>query len=201
MDASTAAHERGDFGDAGRRAYAFFWGDFADWYIEASKCKLYSDDAELKAAAQRTLVYVLERALRLWHPFMPYISEQLWQAIPHEGTSLMMAAWPAEGGARCAVAEAHFEVLRGVVGAVRNARAEYTVEISKKVEAVVVAERAEERTALLQEAPALCALAKVELDSFQVCPACRCGRCVCCNERTARPLCACVLIPSTVPYP
>ena len=164
----TAAHDRHDFSEAGRAAYDFFWLDFADWYIEASKARL-QGDPEDRAAAQRVLVYVAERAMRIWHPFMPYISEQLWQALPHEGESLVVAAWPEGRGARCAAAARLWGgALRAVVGAVRNARAEYTVELSKKVEAVVVAEDEETRAALRDEAAALCLLAKIEPSTFRV---------------------------------
>jgi valyl-tRNA synthetase len=170
VDASTKSHEKQDFGEAGRLAYEFFWHDFADWYIEASKARLYSTNAFDKRTAQRILVYVLERTLRLWHPFMPYISEQLWQALPHAGPSLMTVAWPEAAGARCPVAEAHFEVLRLIVGAVRNARAEYKVEVSKKVEAVIVVEDRNVREAMRAEAGVLCLLAKIEPLSVQVRP-------------------------------
>lgn len=81
--------------------YEFFWNDFADWYIEASKARLYSDDASVKGQTQSVLVYVLERSLRLWHPFVPYISEELWRAVPHHGDALITAPWPAQGSARC----------------------------------------------------------------------------------------------------
>ena len=111
-------------------------------------------------------MYVLERSLRLWHPFMPYISETLWQAMPHQGTALVVAAWP-EGGARCEAALAQFGVFQEVVGAVRNARADYSVEISKKVEAAVVVEDAELRAALSGESAALCQAAKIAPDSFR----------------------------------
>ena len=94
IDKQTASHDKQDFGEAGRLMYEFFWFDFADWYIEASKARLYSSDAAQQRTAQQVLVYVLERTLRLWHPFMPYISEQLWAALPHQGAALMMAPWP-----------------------------------------------------------------------------------------------------------
>jgi valyl-tRNA synthetase len=149
--------------------YEFFWFDFADWYIEASKARLYANDGAARAVARNTLVYVLDRALRLWHPFMPFITEQLWGALPHAGAdALMLAAWPEGGGARSLDAEAHFEIVRRVVGTVRNARAEYDVPLGRRVQAIVAVEDGGLRGVLESEAAALCLLAKVELDTVQV---------------------------------
>ena len=169
---STAAHDRQDFGEAGRLLYEFFWFDFADWYIEASKARLYGGDAAAKRTAQRVLVYVLERSLRLWHPFLPFVTEQLWAAVPHTGASLMVAQWPEAGGARCATAEAQFESLKRIVGSVRNARSEYEVPLSKKVQAILAVEDEALRAAVQGEAAALCLLAKIEHDSLR-------ARCCC----------------------
>jgi valyl-tRNA synthetase len=84
------------FGEAGRQLYDFFWSEFADWYIEIAKIRLYGADARAQATARRVLVYVLEHALRLLHPFIPFVTEAAWQHLPHEGESLMMANWPHE---------------------------------------------------------------------------------------------------------
>ena len=94
MDRSTEAHDKYEFSEAGRILYDFFWSDFADWYIEASKARMYSTDIDTKRTTQAVLVYVVERTLRLWHPFMPYITEELWQAVPHQGEALITAPWP-----------------------------------------------------------------------------------------------------------
>ncbi|MGB9299510.1 MAG: class I tRNA ligase family protein, partial [Anaerolineae bacterium] len=82
------------FGEAGRQIYEFLWSEFADWFIEASKERLYGDDEEAKATALHVLVHVFERSLRLLHPLMPYVTEEIWQHLPHEGESLMIAPWP-----------------------------------------------------------------------------------------------------------
>ena len=102
IDRSTELHAKYDFGEAGRVLYDFFWSDFADWHIEASKARLYSRDVAEKRTTQEVLAYVIERTLRLWHPFMPFVTEELWQAVPHSGPALITAPWPEPGLARCA---------------------------------------------------------------------------------------------------
>ncbi len=82
------------FGEAGRHIYEFLWGEYADWFIEASKVRLYAEDEEAKETTLHVLIYVLERTLRLLHPFMPFVTEEIWQHLPHEGESLMIAPWP-----------------------------------------------------------------------------------------------------------
>jgi valyl-tRNA synthetase len=82
------------FGEAGRQIYDFLWGDFADWYIEAAKPRLRGDDPD---PVRQTLVYVLDQTLRLLHPYIPYVTEELWQHIPHvagEQPALIIAEWP-----------------------------------------------------------------------------------------------------------
>ena len=81
--------------------YDFFWSEFCDWYLEMAKPALRSEETEAADAARSTLAYVLENALRLLHPFMPFITEEIWQQLPHaEGAreSIMISAWPAAGG-------------------------------------------------------------------------------------------------------
>jgi len=82
------------FGEAGKQIYEFLWGEFADWFIEATKVRLYADDEDAKSTALHVLVCVFEGALRLLHPFMPFVTEEIWQHLPHEGESLMVAPWP-----------------------------------------------------------------------------------------------------------
>lgn len=112
INAVSAALDRYDFAEAGRLVYEFFWGDFADWYIEAAKTRLYADDAARMADTQRVLVYVYDSVLRLAHPFMPFVTEELWQVMPHTGAcvlqgvrvyhamsgeALIVAQWPSRG--------------------------------------------------------------------------------------------------------
>lgn len=167
-DAVTAALEAYEFGEAGRLMYEFFWFDFADWYIEIAKSRLYSDDADRKRCAQTVLAYVLEASTRLWHPFIPYVTERLWRAIPHQGDALMSAAWPDSGLPCCTAARTQFDILKQIVSAVRNARSEYNVEISKKVSAVFCIEDALLRDTLTQELDSVCLLAKIDSTSVSV---------------------------------
>src|SRR5262249_39135310 len=85
------------FGEAGKAIREFIWSELCDWYIEAAKVRLRGTPDEQRAVAQ-TLAYTLERSLRLLHPFMPFVTEALWQELPHADESLMIAAWPEAGG-------------------------------------------------------------------------------------------------------
>ena len=153
-----------DFGPAGQAIYSFLWDEYADWYIEISKRRMASDDAAAEAQARRTLVYVLDTCLRLLHPFMPYITEELWQRLPHDGPSLMIAPWPQSDDAPLAedkAASSQFSSLQAVTRAIRNARAEYRVEPSKKIAATILA-TGDLAEALQAESDALSFLARVD---------------------------------------
>ncbi|URN92890.1 MAG: valine--tRNA ligase [Candidatus Pristimantibacillus lignocellulolyticus] len=127
-----------EFGETGRVLYNFIWDDLCDWYIEFSKLSLNGEDPAAKAATQSVLAYVLDRTQRLIHPFMPFISEEIWQHLPHDGETITLAAWPeyeAELEAPEAVKE--MELLMEMIRAIRNIRAEVNVPMSKKVELIV----------------------------------------------------------------
>ena len=127
------------FGEAGRRLYEFLWSEYCDWYIEATKVALNSGDAAAQAAARQTLAYVLERSLRLLHPVMPYVTEELWQHLPHAGDSIMVAPWPtADSAARDERVDREFGFLMDTVRTIRNARAEAGVEPARWISAVVL---------------------------------------------------------------
>ena len=122
------------FHEAGRAIYEFLWSEFADWYVEAAKVRLRGDgDA---GAATQTLAYVLERSLRLLHPFMPYVTEELWQRLPHKGDSLIVAPWP-EPGREYAEEFEKFEAIKEATRLIRNARAEHGVEPRRSIAAIV----------------------------------------------------------------
>jgi valyl-tRNA synthetase len=107
--------------------YRFIWGEFCDWYLELSKIALYGKDPDAAAAARGTLLLALERVMRLLHPYMPFVTEEIWQALPIEkqARSIMVAAWPQAEPARLdAQAERSIEVLGELVRAVRNIRSE-----------------------------------------------------------------------------
>lgn len=163
---STAAHERFDFGEAGRLLYEFVWSDFADWYIEAAKARLYGGDEAAAAQTRAVLVYVYDKILKLAHPFMPFITEEMWQATPHVGEALIAAPWPSAEAAVDGAADAQFEALQAAVRAVRNTRAEYGVEPGRKIAATVRVDDAELRAALQAEAPVLALLAKLDAEQL-----------------------------------
>ena len=161
----TAQLETYDFGPAGQAIYSFLWDEYADWYLEISKRRIgASDDPAAALAARRTLIYVLDSCLRLLHPFMPFVTEELWQRLPHEGPSLMISRWPqmdAESLPVDAEAVGRFSTMQELVRSIRNARAEYRVEPAKKIGATVLA--AGDLAADLQaEADALAFLARVD---------------------------------------
>ncbi len=130
--------ENYQLGEAGRLLYDFLWGEFCDWYIEASKLRLNSPDPATKEAVQRVLVGVLEGSMRLLHPFMPFLTEELWQNLPHEGESLCIAPWPTPAVEQDAEAVKSFEALQDVIKGIRNAKSEAKVE-SKRVAAIIAA--------------------------------------------------------------
>lgn len=127
-----------EFGETGRLLYNFIWDDLCDWYIEFAKLSLYGDNAAAKKTTQSVLAYVLDRTLRLIHPFMPFISEEIWQHLPHKGETIVLAEWPVYDAKREAPeAVAEMNLLMDVIRAVRNIRAEVNVPMSKKVELLV----------------------------------------------------------------
>ncbi len=133
-----------EFGETGRLLYNFIWDDLCDWYIEFSKLSLNGSDETAKRATQSVLVYVLDRTQRLIHPFMPFISEEIWQHLPHEGETITLAEWPQYNSALEAPdAVKEMELLMEMIRAVRNIRAEVNVPMSKKVELIVKAANAE----------------------------------------------------------
>ena len=118
--------------------YEFFWSEFCDWYLEMAKPALRNPDAAIAEGTRGTLAYVLDNALRLLHPFMPFITEEIWQQLPHaEGAreSIMISDWPAfHADLRDEKAESRMELLIAIIGAVRKLRAEQGVAPSQKVD-------------------------------------------------------------------
>jgi valyl-tRNA synthetase len=134
-----------ELGEAARQVYDFTWDCFCDWYIEMSKPRLYGDNAQERYTAQTVLVEVLTNILKLLHPFMPFITEEIWQALPHEGKTIMLAKWPEAEAMQdypeeAAVMSLNMEAVR----AVRNIRAEMNVQPGKKVELIFATDTAAE---------------------------------------------------------
>ena len=133
-----------ELGVASAKVYDFIWDTYCDWYIELTKARLYGEDEKSKLAAQKVLVYVLDQFLRLLHPFMPFITEEIWQAIPHEGRFLMLADWPKyDENLNFSVEAAHMESVMNAIRSIRNRRAEMNVPPSKKSTLYVVSDKGE----------------------------------------------------------
>ena len=131
-----------ELGEAGRLIYDFIWGEVCDWYIELIKPRLYNkDDAAERATAQAVLCQVLGDAMKLLHPFMPFITEEIWQHLPHEGESIMIAPWPHMAGDLLDdAAEKQMTALMDVIKAIRNMRAEVGAAPGHKAPALVLAD-------------------------------------------------------------
>ncbi|KAH1063020.1 hypothetical protein J1N35_028007 [Gossypium stocksii] len=116
IDAVTESYNKFFFGDVGREIYDFFWGDFADWYIEASKACLYhSGDDSVALVAQTVLLYVFDNILKLFHPFMPFVTEELWQALPNRREALIISSWPQTSLPRSTDLVKRFENLQALM--------------------------------------------------------------------------------------
>lgn len=140
-----------EFGEAGRHLYHFIWDDFCNWYIEMSKEVLNGDDEEAKQTTRSVLAYVLDQTLRLLHPIMPFVTEEIWQHVPHEGDSLVQAAYPeVDNALNHPEAVDHMEVLISFIRAIRNARNEQNVPLSKPINILVKAND-EETQAILED--------------------------------------------------
>ena len=125
--------EKYELGVAVQKVYDFLWDTYCDWYIELTKSRLYSDDLAQKENALRVLVYVLDQTLRLLHPFMPFITEEIWQSLPHEGDALIVAKWPEfRSDLQFKAEEDQMEGVMNAIRAIRNRRAEMNVPPSKK---------------------------------------------------------------------
>ena len=151
--------ERFDLNEAARKLYDFVWSEYGDWYIESTKVALGGDEPRAKAAAQQTLAYVLDRSLRLLHPFIPFVTEELWHYLPHDGEALIAAPWP-EAGERDEQAEREYGLLIEIVRAVRNARAEHGVPPARLVSAQISADG--DAGALRAQSQVLSRLARLE---------------------------------------
>ena len=129
----TDSLEKFELGMAVQKLYDFIWDVFCDWYIEIAKIRLNGDNEEQKATVRAVLVYVMSNTLKLLHPFMPFITEEIWQTLPHTGESIMISDWPkADSALNFAAEEAEMSRIMTAIKAVRNRRAEMNVAPSKK---------------------------------------------------------------------
>lgn len=141
---------------AGMRLYDFFWSEYCDWYLEIAKGEL--TQAENREATQAVLVNVLDSALKLLHPFMPFITEEIWQKLPlnregdvEKGISIMVSAWPsADGGLLNDQAERQMVILQGIISAVRTIRSELRVSPAAKVDIIIKTATNEQQRVLIE---------------------------------------------------
>ena len=132
-----------ELGVAAGKIYDFIWDSYCDWYIELTKPRLNGDDEQAKENAQRVLLYVLVEILKLLHPFMPFITEEIWQALPHEGEAIMVAEYPKyDEKLHFPVDEVNFEMVMDAIKAVRARRAEMNVPPSRKSHLIIVTDKA-----------------------------------------------------------
>ena len=130
----TELFEKFEFGEAGRLLYRFIWDDFCDWYIEMSKETLAGDDEAAKLTTRSILVYVLDNTLRLLHPIMPFVTEEIWQSVPHVGESLVVATYPTVHPEQMdEKAAEEMEFLMDFIRSVRMVRNEMNTPLSKPI--------------------------------------------------------------------
>ena len=149
-----------ELGLAAAKLNDFIWESFCDWYIEIAKTRLQTGDENV----QKVLCYVLSGAMQLLHPFMPFITETIWQALPHEGPSVMVSAWPEyKEELHFAAEEAQMESLMDAVRAIRNRRAEMNVPPSKKAKVLILTEKKDTFAAGAGFFPKLAYASEIEL--------------------------------------
>lgn len=143
----TTNMDKFEVGIAANKLYEFVWNEYCDWYIELAKKRLYSDDAKAKQTVQRVLVSVLKDALKMLHPYIPYITEEIWQHLPNQEVALIRAPWPVQAPERIdASAEEQMELIMAAIRNIRNVRAEMDVVPSRKARVIV---KAGEKTELI----------------------------------------------------
>jgi len=140
---ATRALEEYRYNEGAQFIYHFIWHELCDWYLELSKAYLYKDDKARRAVTQKTLVYVLDKALKLLHPYMPFITEEIWQHLPHAGESIMMADYP-EVRPELVDDETvqEMERIMGVITGIRTIRGEMSIPPLTMVDIILIAEDA-----------------------------------------------------------
>ncbi|SFH66299.1 valine--tRNA ligase [Pisciglobus halotolerans] len=134
----TDLYDHFEIGEAGRQLYHFIWDDFCDWYIEMSKEILFGDDKEAQKTTRSILTHVLDQILRLLHPTMPFVTEEIWQNIPHQGDSIVSADYPTvDESLSDEAATKGMDVLMELIRAVRNIRSEVNTPLSKPIDLLI----------------------------------------------------------------
>ncbi|OEH91443.1 valine--tRNA ligase [Bacillus solimangrovi] len=140
IEAVTTNVDKYEFGEAGRQLYNFIWDDVCDWYIEMAKLPLYGEDEAVKKTTRSVLAYVLDNTMRLLHPFMPFITEEIWQHLPTKGKSITIAKWPeVRTDLTDSDAAEEMRLLVDIIRSVRNIRAEVNTPMSKQIKLFIQA--------------------------------------------------------------
>jgi valyl-tRNA synthetase len=151
------------FNQHAQSLYQFIWHEYCDWYLEMIKADFYGDDPALKGLAQSVALQVLEEMLVLLHPIMPFVTEEIWQQLPHTSGTIMQARFPVAQGERLdAEAERQMELIMNVVSGIRNIRGEMNVPPAARVEATCLCERDGDCELLEAQADMLCTLARLQ---------------------------------------
>ena len=159
-----------ELGIAVQKLYDFIWDVFCDWYIEISKIRLNSGEEKAAQTARDMLVYIMSNTLKLLHPFMPFITEEIWQTLPHEGESIMISEWPVyKDEYDFSVEEQEMDRIMEAVRAIRNRRAEMNVPPSKKAKYYIATAHKDtfEKAGIFMQRLASCSEAEVG-DSFEI---------------------------------
>jgi len=161
--------EKYELDAAAKLAYEFFRGDFCDWYVEIAKTRVYGQEGDDKTAAQWVLRHVLDKGLKMLHPFMPFITEEIWQKLQTGEETIMLSDFPEEEKEFINIeAEKEFDYLKEIISAIRNIRGEANVSPSKKIEVIFKTADENARNILQNNAKILDKLANVEKYEFNV---------------------------------
>ncbi len=154
--------ERFSYSEAALTLYDFFWREFCDWYIEISKVDLYGDDDKARNKTRKILHLVLDASLKLLHPFMPFITEEIWQRMPHRGTSIMVSEWPVvDESLFDDTSEASMTKIQDIIRVIRNLKAEMNISIQKRTDIIINVISDREAVKLISDALPYLELAKV----------------------------------------
>ena len=161
--------EKYELDAAAKLAYEFFRGDFCDWYVEIAKTRVYGQEGSDKVVAQWVLRHVLDKGLKMLHPFMPFITEEIWQKLQTDEETIMLSDFPKEEKEFINIdTEKEFDYLKEIISAIRNIRGEANVSPSKKIEVIFKTADENARNILQNNAKILDKLANVEKYEFNV---------------------------------
>lgn len=163
----TESLDKFEIGIAAQNIYDFFWSEFCDWYIEMAKIDLYGEKEERKSSTQQILWQVLDQALKLLHPFMPFITEEIWQHLPHEGESIMLSSWPEYKSQWNFEDAKQMDVVMEAIRGIRNIRADMNVPPGKKARAFARVSDPEVMDILKDNIDIIYSLAKVSEMEFR----------------------------------